>query len=501
MLSALPPLPGVEPAPPAIPPTPTPEVPAAEVPPPPPIEVPPAEPAEPEELVFDEEIPGAETPAPEAAKPVVAEPAKPPVSPEEQAAMVEGLSPEDQVVLQKIIDQHGKGAHALETVLLRTNRGRRMVQALKTQQALEAPPEDGGIGHVPTIEQIRDYHQAHVDLQTMVHEFEANPLSWTLNFFGKDIGSGQPRAGAAEVLGNLPAVLAQHAPEMLGALVNPILSRYNTRLLNDLYQRAVSVPEGQGLDARTGIDDRTRSMDVARILEFYLTGQTRPAPAATGPAAADPLAPERQRLQREQEAVQQERAGIQQTRVAQFESSAATEIDRVVMHDINSVLKARGFLDAFPEGSFQLTALRDRLRDQVYDRVAGNAQRGTQPLIPTQFQNFRVQLDRAQRAFLGTGKSDFAAPVRTYRQMVQQVLKRLAPELGAAVTTAKQVSDDRHAQLALAAGRPAPAPGGGAPVPQSILPALPARQPGETQDEWTSRQIRERLALAGYATR
>lgn len=458
----------------ATPPTPAPEEPTAE----------------PDELEIDFDAPEGEAKPADAAS----EPDKPPVvSDAEKAALAESLSGDEQKLLDKIVASHGKGAHALESVLLRTSRGKRMLSAFKAIGELEKPASEGGLGHQPSVEDIKNYHQSHANWQAMQHEYTANPVSWIANMFGPD-EEGKVPAGAVEIVRQLPAVLSASAPELFSALISPIVQRRDAMVVKDLRDTAMKIPKGQNLDSKTGLDDRQRAQDAAQIVEFRLTGRTTPFPdgEATLPAGGpDPFAAERQRLESERQQYEQRNRSMLQAQQEQFDSTVADSIKNAVAQDVSKALA--------PLNSsltpLLFNQLKENLENTVYQHVTGNGVAA--PMNPGGFQSFQIQVEQARRGFLSTGKLDPKALADAYRQMARQVIRRLAPQyLRDAVPQAKQASEARHQQLAAAAQHVAP-PGGGSPVPQSVVPAPAPRQPGETEQEHFARQLHEAISLAG----
>jgi len=474
--------PVVEPAPaPAVPPaTPPLEQPAPAAPEP----VAPPE-FDPDALDFDKTADPTATPA----TPASTEPVPPLVSPEEQATLAEALTPEQATALEEAL----KSDKVLETVSLRSERGKRQLQAFKTVRELA-----DGLGHTPTLEELRTYHEDHLTVEAMAHEFEANPGSWLLNHFAPDAQTGQFRPGAIQVLQEIHRVLPQAAPKLYQQTVAiPVLAE----AINRAYAWADTLT-GQNLDAATQVDDRVRVLNAARIMEHFVFGTTRPdptSPTLTGsPAANDPLAAERTALQQQKAAYERQLQASQTARSGQFDTQVSQTSDQAVLADIDKFFQQAGLTDHYKGAPAVLGALRTQLMNQVLDATFGAPQVGTAPQFPAALKEFQIQLSRAKRDFDITGRMDLTAPLNTYRQMTQQVIRRLAkPFLKEAAVQAVQDSSARHTALAAGATRTAPAPGSGVPVPQSVLPAPTPRQPGEDVSDYYTRTLREEMQRAG----
>ena len=422
-------------------------------------------------------------PAPEAA------PSPPLITEEEKATLSKDLSPEQQSALEAALKSEAV-AKILETVSLRSERGKRQLQAFKTIRDLEAPPTadgTGGIGHAPTVDEIKAMYQSHLNWQAAQHEFEANPRSWLLNHFAPDPETKQLPAGAVQVLAQLHEVLQQNAPQLyIQTQVTPVLSDFTNRL----YGWAMGFPEGSHKDEATGVDDRARALYVAGEVERLLFGKTRTVP--TGPAApgaTDPLAAERAMLLQQQQQYQQAQSALQQRAVAQFDNSVGVALETNLTKDIDSLFTQAGI--SATRSAREQAALRTDLMNAIYDSISGNFQMGISPTDPPALQNFRIEVERAR-----LGRLDPSVPVETFRQLARQAIRRLAPAFVKEINTGTLTSSTaRHAAAAEAASRVAPAPGAGVPVPQSVLPVPAARQPNESQEDYVHRAISEAMAL------
>ncbi len=122
-------------------------------------------------------------------------------------------------------------------------RGRRIYAEFKKAQQLAKLPDEGGIGHVPSVEQTKDYFLAYTDKQGMVADFGAateNPQAaehWAGYWFGPD-DKGLFREGSAEVAANLPSFLAQSNQQAYTRLAQPVLERYSGAAIKRFMERA-----------------------------------------------------------------------------------------------------------------------------------------------------------------------------------------------------------------------------------------------------------------------
>lgn len=458
-------------------------VPPAAVPAPP---APPAVEGEDEEIVFPEEPPAEEAaPAPEKpsieAAPIEKTDAVLADLSEEEKAQVSALSP--------------KAAAALEAIGLRTSRGRRQLEAFKIRQELERAPEEGGLGRMPTIEEIREGESARMQMMAMEHEFVANPQSWARNFFAPDPQTGQLREGAREMLATLPRILPSD-------LYKPMAYEFLNPYVEFLYKTAFEMPESvAGPDGKPIANEaRQRVLDTAQISEYYITGKARQISADAAPVQPPrgALDPEKEALRQQVAQSRQREQSYLQAQIRSFDEGVAGQIERYVAADVDAALSR--ITAVYPKDSVAYRAIRDQLVSETVDRVGGNPQSGISAFNPTQYETYRIQLDQARRSYLRGDPSPSRAAIGTYRKIAQGVIQKIAPSyLKDAAAAVKATVDAAHRAQAPAQGRGEPASTGASSI---LSPAPPAPPAWDKTKGWADNAASQlAAAMMGTATR
>jgi hypothetical protein len=476
------------------PPQPAPPAPPPPAPPPPPAAAAPAEapPAEPHETPavedFDFDRPDAE-PSPEAAPAAAA----PDPDIEELKSLLGDVDPKNL-----------------------TERKRRIYGAFKSMRALEAPPDQGGMGFMPTTEDIRRYYDNSTQWEASELEFESNPESWIVNHLGPD-EQGQISPSALNVIDQFLPVLQNINPQLFNRAVEPLIST----TLQNLQREVNSIPEGQGKDSDPfGVDDRTRLQDAIDILTAKWGrapgARTNGQPAQPRPAALpqtnpnDPLAQERAQLAQREQRLNREYQLIKDATVQSLTSHVRQTVTAELDNDIVALAKSQGVTpDAFPT-EWMYTQWIERFRGAVARAVTGDPDLGTAPYNPNGWENFRVSLGRASavatsrnlgRQYDPNTDPNAKQAINTYRLIARPVIRSLAHQFlkdagvsivnGNATRTAAQAPNAE----ALAHREPATA---GAPVAHSVVPPPNQfeRRPGEDPVESMSRFIKERMTAA-----
>jgi hypothetical protein len=365
--------------------------------------------------------------------------------------------------------------------LLATPRGRKIYAEWKKARALsELPNEDGsgGIGHVPTVEQTKAYFRSFTDKQNMVADFEsghpqAAEAFWDY-WFGQD-SNGVRRSGSVEAATKLPEYLAQKNPEAYQAVAEPIIDRY--------MQAAV----GRFMEARqkaASPEEAKAWYEAAQRMHFDLYGSyfdpqtvNSGAPPQAAGAQAQKQPDEVQRLRAQVQELTQGRAQEART---QFAAQVDGRVDRALVSDVDTALKP--IKDLIGKGITQVAfeAQRDHLINAV--KAALDKNRDAMSV-------YRVA---RQRIVQGLSEDQIGNLVRSYRQLAFPVIQaRYKDYISAAGQQAVQDNAAQRAQLQRSAQKVAPA-GAGAPVQQSIAPALLEKQTGESQADWIKRDMRSR---------
>jgi len=219
--------------------------------------------------------------------------------------------------------------------------------AYKFAVQLAKSPEEGGIGHEPTIEDIRQYHDDHVTITEMITDFETNPAKFM---------TGMTRVNPlamAQMVESIPDIIdnvASAAPEIQAAyskLSNKIANNLVEDLLDKARAYAESNPEAKKWYFLT-----------ARNLKYFLSDGTVKLDdgAMKASAPVDPFAEERARLKAEREEIENERRTRASESWKGFINSAVTEVESKVIEGFAwpDELKAK-------HGSFMDTLNKDAL--------------------------------------------------------------------------------------------------------------------------------------------
>lgn len=399
--------------------------------------------------------------------------------------------------LQAAVDA-GEIPEKIETAFLRTPRGKQMLTSFKTNRELQKPWEDGGIGTVPTVEEIREGHGFRNDVRVMRHEFRDNPTGFASNVLGLKVDQGGNAVdgissyfgGPAEVeqfLSSLPKVLAQHAntptgQRLIDAYATPIFKSF----LDTQYQSALALPATTEQEQNL----KARAIDALQMTEYLRFGKARPLNGVTAPAGLQPgeVSPEvtelRARAERAEQLLNQQRNTAQGALVNQVKDASRTS----AMTDINKILETTGLSKVYPKELLQ--PLVQDLYKRIDDLVTGAS--GTQ-FDRSGYQTYQIQLADLAR------DPNPSKPAAMYQRIFRNVLQThpdIKAQLTALVHNAKSQSDAKIGQQAAAQVRTEPV-GNGSPVPTSVLPNGLQKNPGESSAEFNARRLGAGLARSG----
>ncbi len=139
---------------------------------------------------------------------------------------------------------------------LNSSRGKRIYNGYKFFKAVE-----GELGVMPTVEEVKEYHRAHLERLAMESEFASgDPRSadnWVANW---DRTSPQGMAGVSAALPE--RLIADRNFDAYNAVATPILNRF----IGSLYDTAQAIADPES---------KARMIDAARIAESRLTGKFR----------------------------------------------------------------------------------------------------------------------------------------------------------------------------------------------------------------------------------
>lgn len=382
----------------------------------------------------------------------------------------------------------------IEAAFLRTPKGKAQLETWKSMRELRKPAEEGGIGRIPTVDEIKEAESARHDLMAMRHDFITNPASFAANIFTINPQTGRSYFGGpeetAKVLSSLPETIIQNAQrdQRLLPLANAISFPIFKMFFDTQYQRALAMPA----DSAPNQEMKARTLDALRMGEFLALGETRTLPGIDVPAAggSDPrIQALESQLQQMRNQVSQQATSRTSTLVSQAESMARSN----TMADVDKVLARTGLDKVYP--SELLDPLRQRIYDQVEALVTGKNgvthDRGG-------LQTYQIQLDEMTRS----QSPDPSKPSETKRRLFRNALQT-NPEIKGLLTklvqAAKTTTDTRNGAGLPAQDRVEPS-GGGVPAPASVVPQKLERQPNESTTDYNARRLSNSLRAAG-ATR
>lgn len=402
-------------------------------------------------------------------------------------------------VVKELADVLAKGEvpAKVEELFLKTTRGRQMLTSFKTLRDVAQPPEKGGIGRVPSLEEIRDADASHRSMTAMAFEYANDPLSFAANLLVPNAETGRTFLGdpasATKVLESIPQALLRASQttnnpvyaHMLSAYSAPAFDLFFTHQYNEALRMPEETPQ-QVAQYKTAnqepplLSDKIRMLDALQLSEFKAFGKARPlnwTPHQPVTPVSPTNDPEKAQLQEQLRAAQtqlQNGTRAQQQAVTSHIEASAKEL---ALGDLGTALRVSGVDKIYPASvvTSQQTDLYERLKSSL----------GT--LDPSGWQQYTIQLQQAQR---GQIEPDVAA--KTYRRLFQNAI-RSAPavreRINELVKGAKSHVDAQHANRQESQLRTEPN-GPGAPAPSSVVSSQQlARQPGEAIEDFNTRRI------------
>lgn len=369
-------------------------------------------------------------------------------------------------------DEQPEGEFQPQTLgeILKTADGKRMYANHKLVREMAKPVDQGGIGHVPTLEQQREYYGAFRDRVIMDHHLSSGDTKGAQTFLQYAFNP-QRGEGAQTVAGHLATTLAQVNPEAYAAAAQPFLSNYGTAL----WDRWSELPDGADGSPQKRLKDAIEM--AAQIVEKDMTGKYRSVPPGQQQANAqpDPLAQERAQLEADKAQIAQQRATDQQSFQRNWEGGLVGNITQGLGTELDVALAP---LQKMHEASPRIY---QALRKEFHDHVVSNIQRDKHA-----WDLFQVRLAEARRSGTPDAQKAVASEyVKLAKPIIQAERKKFLEEAGA---VAKQQSDARHAELRSIDSKKALNTGGSPVTPSTGAPL--ARQAGESQSDFNLRQLR-----------
>ncbi len=357
-------------------------------------------------------------------------------------------------------------------VFLKTPRGKEIYQGFKQLREYSKPVAEGGIGHTPTVEQIRDYYGAYRDRILMDHDLSSgNPQQATqfANYVFGPQADGQPRPNAHVLAAQLAPTLARVNPEAYAAAANPFLSNYNTALWD------------RWAEAKTP-NLKAALYQAAQMLHYDMTGQYKPVAELGGANGtqqqADPFAAERSALAAERQ------------RIEQYHSEQQTAQARAMENHVAGII-TQGFHGELDKALTKLKSLPNKT-DSWYERRRREFGESVVRDVPTHNPHaWSIYNTAYQQAIRTNNPALHQAAAQQFANLASPVIAAKAKqfvdeELGVYV---KQ-SETRNSQLRSIDGHRLPSSSGSAVPPAKPNGQPMQRLPGETQADFNLRQMR-----------
>ena len=359
-----------------------------------------------------------------------APPVEPPVDPDEPPPTVAG------VVAPNPID-------------LNSSRGKRIYNGYKFFKAVETE-----LGVLPTVDEVKEYHRAHLERLAMENEFTSGDPraadNWVANW---DRTSPQ---GMVAVAAALPErLIADRNFDAYNAVATPVI----TRFIGSLYDTAMQIADPES---------KARMIDAARIAESRLTGKFRSDEELT--RQPDPMAARQSELDGKLAKIREFESQQSYARAAGIVADIDSSIGSFVAQTVDATLAP--LKTAYPQNTSYVKDCQRTFAEEVV-KLANRSPSA---------EAYRREVEKAAR---GDSNARQRA-VNLYGSMVQHAVQTLArPFLRERIKSSEVVraSAARHAQLTQATSQNAPQSAGG-PSTKS-LNATP--QKGETLEQAMTR--------------
>jgi hypothetical protein len=408
-------------------------------------------------------------------------------APETEAPPIEATPAEDTTepykALQKALEA-GEIPDEVQAKLIKTNKGKELLETWKITRELRKPVAEGGIGHYPTVDEIKLGYGHTQDMNGIRFDFENNPASFVKNLLIPDasgatyIGQGQH---AAQVLRAIPQELLRAGQHELfeKAYLAPALGL----LLDNKYQTALAMPDGA---------EKARMLDSLQVFEWDTFGEARPLPGITAPAATAGRTddPEFKRLKQERDAA----VNLVNRQTAMQQRSVVSHLDSANrdqgFKDVDKLVKVAGLKNVYSDEL--LKPFVREVFETVHNEIMGF---NGQPADPGMKQAYEREL----RAALANG-GDTSKAREIYQRMFRARLQThpdIKSRFTVLVSAGKSRSDSALTAAQASQARTEPV-GSGTPAPAPVvsLAGQATRQPGETKEEALVRQLNAVASLS-----
>lgn len=409
---------------------------------------------------FAEKLTLGEDPPVEGGEEKETEPVAPPVAPPEPEGEEEEAPPLDEEGKKELSALNRAERKKLEAKFLATPRGQRFKDAMVALRDLGLPESQGGIGFVPTKEEIQGFYDSHQLLGDLRLAWASGTPEGAEVLLGSFLGPRQEADGSLHVPAqakalarNLFPVLRQKFPQAADEVAASVLARY----MGNLQKR---------IEKQTDEGERKGMERLLRALKYDLTGkEDLPSPAAPAPPARGKTQEERELEYYRQQALQARRQDE-----VQFEES----INEAVYEDLSAALTGlEGLKESLSESAYE--AVRNGVLEDVLQQVRSKA--------PNGYRDFNRQVG----VYRGTRRpEDLQRAVGMFSRLAKPYL--VDAQRRAIRSQAKANEDQARAsrEQKKSAEKRAPAGGG---VPGSLTDGSLARGKDETLAEWRERMF------------
>ncbi len=357
-------------------------------------------------------------------------------------------TPEDPAIIEKF---------------LKTPRGREIMGRAKLANELAKPSAEGGIGHVPSVQDVRQYFSSHRAAVQMYADFNSGDPGRIGNFFAHWLAPNT-QAGM-NALQHLEPTLAQIGPEAYGSVATPIMQRYEAALI-DKWRSASDPALKQAL------------YQAAQIIHHDTHDEWLPEQAFASGPAKPATQQEREQIQGEWQRLNQARYQVQRENDSRWNGALLGAQHQTLGSEIDKAFK-------------QLSTMREKT-PVVYDSLKERFANQVRQSLASDPEVWNLYLGRIEQARRTGDPAAMKQVVDHYRTLVvNRISSQRIPFLKQAGVAVRQQNSDAHAQLRRIASNTAPS-NTGVPVKKSVVPAS-ARKPGESNENYRERRIMEAM--------
>ena len=336
-------------------------------------------------------------------------------------------------------------------------RGQRILENHSHMQRLAAPPEEGGLGFKPEVEEIKTWHQSSSVVKRMMEDFTSgDPAANFAQFWFGPTENGMPMQGAEQIASALPEVLQQVNPQAYSR----IGAHYDAKLVGEIQAMVAS--------GQYSAEDSARLADAVKLVAS-IRGISASPQQAQQPATGDP---EVERLRRENTEL---RSGQAQRVQSHIKQTVQTSLDEAISMDADAALAP---LKNSVKDPVMYNALKRDLVAEMKQRAQSNS-------------GIREQINAHLREMYRTGSTAAIDRVRRlWRQGYADYLPTMRSSyLRAAGLTVMQKAAAEKTIMQQAQDKTAPTSGAG---PTNSAPVR-GRQPNESASDYLKFTIHSAL--------